>query len=124
AAGATLHEALKAHEELRRKGILIRVIDAYCIKPIDAGTLREAAAATGALVTVEDHYPAGGLGEAVLAALAEHPVPVKSLAVTQTPMSGKGDELRNFSGISSEHIISTVESFAPERGGAALANGS
>jgi transketolase len=84
-------------------------------------TLREAADTTGALVTVEDHYPAGGLGEAVLAALAERPVPVKILAVDKTPMSGRGDELRNFSGISSETIIATVERLATPKGGVAVA---
>ncbi len=109
ATGATVHEALTAHEQLRRRGIAVRVIDAYSIKPLDVATLREAADATGALVTVEDHYPAGGLGEAVLAALAERPVPVVILAVNKTPMSGTGDELRDFSGISSVHIIEAAE---------------
>jgi transketolase len=109
AAGATVHEALKAHEHLQRHGIPVRVIDAYSIKPIDAMTLREAADATSAIVTVEDHYPAGGLGEAVLHALAERPVPVTILAVERTPMSGTGEELRDFTGISAAAIVKTVE---------------
>ena len=70
AAGATVHEALAAYEELRKEGIAVRVIDLYCIQPVDEATLRAAARETPALITVEDHYAAGGLGEAVLSALA------------------------------------------------------
>jgi transketolase len=108
-AGATVHEALKAYEQLRRDGITVRVIDAYSIKPIDVATLRAAADATGLIVTIEDHYPAGGLGEAVLQALADHPVPVTLLAVAKTPMSGTGDELRDFASISAAAIVRTCE---------------
>jgi transaldolase len=108
AAGVTVHEAIKAHEQLLREGVPVRVIDAYSIKPIDALTLREAADATGAIVTVEDHYPVGGLGDAVLQALADRPVPVTVLAVRKTPMSGGGDELREFEGISASAIINAV----------------
>jgi transketolase len=123
AAGATVHEALKAHEELRREGISVRVIDAYSIKPIDADTLREAAEATRAIVTVEDHYPAGGLGEAVLSALADRPVPVTILAVNKTPMSGTGEELRDYTGISAGRIVETVMRLAATQAtGAALAS--
>jgi transketolase len=100
---------LKACDQLQRDGIPVRVIDAYSIKPIDTTTLREAADATGALVTIEDHYPAGGLGEAVLQALAARPVPVTVLAVQKTPMSGTGEELRDFTGISAAAIVKTVE---------------
>ena len=109
AAGATVHEALEAHDRLQREGISVRVIDAYCIKPIDAAALRESADATGAIVTVEDHYPAGGLGDAVLQALADRPVPVSILAVRKTPMSGSGDELRDFEGISASAIVEAVK---------------
>lgn len=109
AAGATVHEALSAHDQLQQQGIHARVIDAYSIKPLDVETLREAADATGRLVTIEDHYPAGGLGEAVLAALSDRPVPVTLLAVNTIPMSGKGDELRRVNGISAESIVATVE---------------
>jgi transketolase len=109
-AGATVHEALKAYEQLQHDGITVRVIDAYCIKPIDAAALRAAADATGIIVTVEDHYPAGGLGEAVLRALADRPVPVRTLAVDKTPMSGTGEELRDFAGISAGAIVRTVQS--------------
>ncbi len=108
-AGATVHEALQAFEQLKTEGIAVRVIDAYSIEPIDAVTLRNAAEATGAIVTVEDHYPAGGLGDAVLQALADRPIPVTVLAVRKTPMSGKGDELRHFEGISADAIVNAVK---------------
>ena len=109
-AGATVHEALKAYDQLQRDGIIVRVVDAYSIKPIDVAALRAAADATGMIITVEDHYPAGGLGEAVLRALADRPVPVKMLAVNKTPMSGTGDQLRDFAGISAAAIVRTVQS--------------
>jgi transketolase len=119
--GATVHEALKAYEELRRDGIPVRVIDAYSIKPIDVVTLRSAADATGIIVTIEDHYPAGGLGEAVLQALANRPVPVTMLAVDKTPMSGKGEQLRDFAGISAAAIVGTVQRLVTtEHAGAAM----
>ncbi len=69
-AGVTLHEALRAAEELARDGVDARVIDLYSLKPVDTQTLARAAAETGAIVTAEDHWPEGGLGEAVLSALA------------------------------------------------------
>jgi transketolase len=109
AAGTTVHAALEACEQLKRDGIAVRVIDAYSIKPIDTATLRTAADATGLIVTIEDHYAAGGLGEAVLQALAARPVPVTVLAVQKTPMSGKPDELRDFAGISPAAIVETVK---------------
>ena len=108
-AGATVHEALKAYEQLQHDGITVRVIDAYCIKPLDAASLRAAADATGIIVTIEDHYPAGGLGEAVLHALADRPVPVTILAVDKTPMSGTGEELREYAGISAAAVVRTVQ---------------
>jgi transketolase len=121
ATGITVHEALTAHEQLQGDGIAVRVIDAYSIKPIDTVTLRNAAETTGAIVTVEDHYPEGGLGEAVLQALADRPVPVTMLAVNKTPMSGKGDELRDYEGISAAAIVSTVKRLiGSEAGQAAL----
>ncbi len=69
AAGVTVHEALAAYEHLKQQGIAVGVIDLYCIKPVDEETLRHAAAASKLLITVEDHYPEGGLGEAVRSAL-------------------------------------------------------
>jgi transketolase len=104
--GITVHEALKAADALEEDGITARVIDAYSIKPIDADALQAAAEATGKIVTVEDHFPEGGLGDAVLAALAEkdeHPRVLK-LAVREMPRSGKPEELMNAYGIDSEHI--------------------
>ena len=104
--GITVHEALKAADVLEEDGISARVIDAYSIKPIDADTLQAASEATGKLVTVEDHYPEGGLGDAVLAALAErdeHPHVIK-LAVSDMPRSGKPAELLNAYGIDAESI--------------------
>jgi transketolase len=109
-AGITVHEALKAADALEEEGISARVIDAYSIKPIDIEALRTAAEATGRLVTVEDHFPEGGLGDAVLAALAEsdeRPLVVK-LAVSDMPRSGKPDELLNAYGIDAEHIAAAA----------------
>src|SRR6202046_213111 len=71
-AGVTLHEALKAFDQLKSQGIAIRVIDLYCVKPVDGKAIAEQIKATGgALVTAEDHWPEGGLGEAVITALAQ-----------------------------------------------------
>jgi transketolase len=107
ATGITVHEALAAADELEGEGIHARVVDAYSLKPIDAETLRAAAEATGGrLVTVEDHWPEGGLGEAVLAAFAdadERPR-VIALAVREMPTSGKPQELMDAAGISARHI--------------------
>ncbi len=108
-AGVTLFEALKAYEELAPQGIAIRVIDLYSIKPVDESTLKEAAAATRAVVTVEDHYPEGGLGDAVRAALADTPTPVYSLAVRERPKSGKPEELLDYESISSAAITKKVQ---------------
>ncbi|MFL5944082.1 MAG: transketolase [Gaiellaceae bacterium] len=104
--GVTVHEALKAADALAEDGITARVIDLYSIKPLDAETLRAAAEATGRIVTVEDHYPEGGVGDAVLAALAEsgEQARVVKLAVTDMPHSGKGDELLRAFGIDAEGI--------------------
>ena len=101
-AGVTLFEALRPYEELQKEGIAIRVIDLYSVKPVDEQTLKAAAAATRAIITVEDHYPEGGLGEAVRTALAAIPTPVYSLAVHQKPKSGKPAELLDYEGISKE----------------------
>jgi transketolase len=105
AAGITLHEALGAHEELQEVGIAVRVIDLYCIKPLDIETLRSAAKETGRIITVEDHYSAGGIGEAVAAALSDRPEPVYSLAVKKMPKSGTAEDLLQFEGISKDAIV-------------------
>ena len=107
AAGITVREALEAADRLADDGISARVIDLYSLKPIDAATLAAAAEATqGRIVTVEDHWPEGGLGEAVLAALADldEPARVVSLAVRSLPGSGTPDELLAAAGIDAESI--------------------
>ncbi|HET8575694.1 MAG TPA: transketolase [Methylomirabilota bacterium] len=109
AAGITLHEALKAREELGRHGISIRVIDLYSVKPLDRESLLAAARATGGrLVTVEDHYLQGGLGDAVLEAVAGEGVQVHKLAVSELPRSGPSEALLDRYGISARHIVETV----------------
>jgi transketolase len=107
-AGVTLFEALAAYDALQPEGINIRVIDLYSVKPVDAATLLAAAKATHGLITVEDHYPAGGLGEAVMAALAPNPVPVYALAVTKKPKTGKPAELLDYEDISRSAIVKLV----------------
>lgn len=106
AAGVTLFEALKAHDQLKAAGIAVRVIDLYSIAPIDRTTLLESARATqGRLLTVEDHYAHGGLGDAVLSALATDGVRVHKLAVRAIPHSGKPDELVDHFGIGARSIV-------------------
>ena len=121
AAGITLHEAIKAYDQLQDQGIAIRVIDAYSVKPIDVRTLHDAAQATGGkIVVVEDHWQQGGLGDAVLEAFSgteEHlpggPFPqVTKLAVHAMPGSGKPEELMNAAGIDAAHIVATVKKLA------------
>ena len=110
AAGVALHEALKAHEVLAQDGIAIRVIDLYSIKPIDAEALQKAASETNnTLITVEDHYPEGGLGDAVLEAVATKGIYVHKLAVTGMPRSGKPEELLEYHGISANAIVQKVK---------------
>jgi transketolase len=109
AAGITLHEALKAYEVLRKEGVALRVIDLYSIKPIDTETLSEAARQTRAIITVEDHFPEGGLGEAVRMALTNEAVPVHALAVRKIPTSGKPEELLAYEEISWEAIVKKVK---------------
>ena len=107
-AGVTLFEALKAYDELKAKGVTIRVIDLYSVQPIDAASLIEAGQQTGRLITVEDHYLAGGLGDAVARAVASAGLTVTRLAVTEIPRSGKPDELVDKFGISARHIVNAV----------------
>ncbi|MGA2925509.1 MAG: transketolase [Solirubrobacteraceae bacterium] len=117
ACGITVEQAEQAADELESEGTHVRVIDCYSIKPIDAATLQTAARETGALVTVEDHWPAGGLGEAVLSAVAElpqHP-PVIKLAVAGMPTSGSAGELLHAAGIDAEAIVAAVHKLAAAR---------
>lgn len=114
AAGITVHEALKAYDQLKAKGVNVRIVDLYCVKPLDGAKLgAEIRAGKGKLVTVEDHYHEGGVGEAVISALADvgaWPSAVKRLAVDRVPHSGKPDELVDKFGISARHIVAAVES--------------
>jgi len=120
AAGITVHEAIKAAEEVKGT-IKVRVIDVYSVKPIDAAALVDAVRATGGrLCVVEDHWIEGGLGDAVLAALAEAGVAgdiqrFVHLAVRDMPGSGTPAELLDAAGISARHIVNAVRKLAPER---------
>jgi transketolase len=110
AGGVTVFEALAAYEILRGDGVEVRVIDLFSVQPIDLDTLITAAhGAGGIVVTVEDHYAHGGLGDAVMAALAGERVMVKKLAVREVPHSGQSAELLERYGISARHIVGTLE---------------
>jgi transketolase len=112
-AGITLFEALKAYDRLHAEGLPVTVIDLFSVQPIDTATLRECAlAAGGKVVTVEDHYAHGGIGDAVLSALATERVEVHKLAVREIPRSGKPDELLHRFGISADAICDTVRRIA------------
>ncbi|OLC46341.1 MAG: transketolase [Acidobacteria bacterium 13_1_40CM_65_14] len=118
-AGVTVFEALKAHDELKSSGMPIRVIDLYSVSPIDRDGLVAAARATGGhLITVEDHYPVGGIGDAVAAAVADAGFTVHRLAVREIPRSGKPEELLDRFGISATHIVSAVRAVAGKPVGA------
>jgi transketolase len=110
-AGITLHECLKAAEELGEKGIAARVIDLYSVKPVDAETILSAAAETQALVTVEDHWIEGGIGDVVAAVLAENGVAASltRLAVSERPGSGPPETLLAAAGIDAAHIVTAAE---------------
>lgn len=113
AAGITLFEALKAHERLQSERINIRVIDAYSVRPLDRKAIVDAARATGGLVlTVEDHYADGGLGDAVLNAVAGEPITVAKLAVRGIPRSGKPEELLHAFEIDADAIVARVRALA------------
>ena len=108
-AGVTVHQCLAAAEQLAAKKIAARVIDLYSVKPLDLKTLREAARVTkGRFVIVEDHYPQGGLGAAVMEAMSDAPPRVAHLAVKGLPTSGKPEELMNAAGISARHIVAAA----------------
>ena len=116
-AGITLHEALKAADTLASDGVAARVIDLYSVKPIDAATLAEAARATdGRVLTVEDHWAEGGIGDAVAAALAEAqlavPLKLVKLAVSRMPGSAKPDECVTAAGIDAEAIAGAARKLA------------
>jgi transketolase len=119
ACGITVDEAVEAAEALAGDGIRARVLDCYSIKPIDAEAVRAAARECGTLITVEDHWPEGGLGDAVLEALAEaeERPPVRKLAVREMPTSGKPAELMRRAGIDAEAIAGVARVLAREKVG-------
>ena len=115
-AGITLHEAISAASQLAEEGISARVIDCYSIKPVDAAALRTAAAETGRIITVEDHWPEGGLGDAVLevfAADAIHP-PIVKLAVRHMPGSATPTEQLALAGIDAASIAAAARDLVQE----------
>ncbi|MBI3355257.1 MAG: transketolase, partial [Nitrospirae bacterium] len=110
AAGVTLFEALKAYDKLKTAGVSVRIVDLYSIVPIDRTTLLDSARATqGRILTVEDHYAHGGLGDAVLSAVGTEGIKVHKLAVRAIPHSGKPDELVDYFGIGARSIVEAVK---------------
>lgn len=110
-AGITLFEALKAYESLYQEGVIIRVIDLYSVKPVDVEALKKAASETEAIIVVEDHYPAGGMGEAVRSALGDAGVAahVYQMAVDKMPRSGEPEELLAYMEIDADAIQRKVK---------------
>ena len=113
AAEVTLFEALKAYDSLRSDGVNIRIIDLFSVKPIDEEAVRESAQETaGKVITVEDHYPEGGIGEAVQSALMGTGAHLRLLAVRDLPRSGKPEELLVRYKIDADHIVAAVSEMA------------
>ncbi len=119
AAGITVHEALKAADQLQRQRVAVRVIDAYSVKPMDEETLLIAAQEVGnKFIVVEDHWPEGGLGEAVMEVFSHRdgPMPqIAKLAVQSMPGSGTPDELMEAAGISAHNIVEAVNALLQRR---------
>jgi transketolase len=108
-AGVTVFEALKAHDELAKQNVSIRVVDLYSVQPIDGATLVRCARETkGRVITVEDHYAGGGIGDAVASAIADDGFTVQRLAVREIPRSGTPEQLLDHYGISARHIVTAV----------------
>jgi transketolase len=107
-AGVTVFEALKAYEQLQKISVSIRIIDLYSLQPIDADSLLRCARETKRIITVEDHYAGGGLGEAVASSIAQSGVTVERLCVRGIPRSGTPEQLLDRYGISSRHIVAAV----------------
>ena len=115
-AGVTLFEALKAYDQLKASGTMIRVIDLYSVAPVDTNALIAAGRATGGhLITVEDHYASGGIGDAVAEAVADAGLTVHRLAVRDIPRSGKPEELLEHFGISATHIVKAVHAVSSRK---------
>jgi len=110
-AGITLHECLDAAEQLSESGVAARVIDLYSVKPVDSEAILAAARETGAILTVEDHWIEGGIGDVVAAVLAENGIATRleRLAVTERPGSGPPADLLAAAGIDADHIVAAAE---------------
>ncbi len=116
AAGVTVFEALKAYDQLKAAGSAIRVIDLYSVAPVDEQALVAAGKATGGrIITVEDHYAAGGIGDGVAQAVSQTDIQVHRMAVREIPRSGKPEELLDRFGISAKHIVDAVRAVAGRR---------
>jgi len=110
-AGVTLHEALKAYNKLQEDGITVSVIDLYSVKPLDVEKLIEIGSKSeNKIITVEDHYVQGGIGETVCSALINSGIDVYRLAVTELPRSGKPNQLLALAGIDASSIVKKVKS--------------
>jgi len=109
AAGITVFEALKAYDVLKKEGLNVSVVDLFSVKPLDeSDLLRIGLASGGKIITVEDHYRAGGLGESVCCALKNSGIKIEILAVDKLPMSGSQEELLNYEGIDAKNICDVV----------------
>ncbi len=112
AAGITLFEALKAYEQLSKENIFVSIIDCYSIKPLDTKTITEVARnAASRIITVEDHYREGGLGEAIASALINERMHITMLAVNKLPRSGKPEELLDYESINAQALVLQVRQF-------------
>jgi len=111
ATGVTVFEALKAADELKKEGVNIRVVDCYSISPVDKDTLTKCLKETKKriVITVEDHYEHGGMGDFTASALADTNGRVIKMAVTKISQSGTKDELLDDAGISANHIVNMVK---------------
>ena len=108
-AGITVHEALKAHDELQKLGVGAAVADLYCIRPFDPKMFAAFVKKHGnRLIISEDHYPAGGIGEMMVSALKDTGIKIVTLSVRGMPHSGKKDELLDKCGISSKHMFNAA----------------
>jgi len=116
-AGITVHEALKAHEMLKNEGIAVRVIDLYCVKPLPGDELAKNVLAAGSKILVaEDHYPEGGIGEAVASALSGKGIVVYRAAVTSIPGSDSASVLLDFHGLSAKRLADKIKGILAQRG--------
>jgi len=116
AAGVTVFEALKAYDELEGAATPVRVIDLYSVAPVDRAALVQAGMATGGdIITVEDHYAAGGIGDAVAEAVGKSGIRVHRIAVREIPRSGAPEALLDRYGISAKHIVETVRAVIADR---------